>query len=234
MNPAENIDLQRYEIKFAVDKRDYQKAKHAILRHPLGFRVHHPDRWVNNVYFDTHNLQCFKENLAGISCRNKLRFRWYGNTIFPQVGNLELKVRRNQYGWKHTFKCHNANFPDDFAWSGFVDLLVGGMDEAAWLLLKQYPNPVIQNQYEREYFISMDGDIRATIDRHQKARPLLGRHHALVGNDEFRDIEMVIIEFKTSRLNYSNLSFALNHFPCRVSKNSKYVESILRSYSEIM
>ena len=72
---------ERHEVKFAA----YATAIRGMLRHwlhmhPAGFFSPYPERQVNNVYFDTWDYRAYAENLAGVSERSKVRYRWYGDS----------------------------------------------------------------------------------------------------------------------------------------------------------
>ena len=56
----------------------------------------HPDRYINNIYFDTVNLDNNWDNVAGNSKRMKIRVRWY-NDLFSNISNpiLEFKLKNN-------------------------------------------------------------------------------------------------------------------------------------------
>ena len=94
----------RYEIKYVAPVTRYHELAQWIRLHPAGFRTAYPPPWVNNVYFDTPDLFTFRENLLGSSSRSKLRLRWYGREPAPSQSNLEVKRRRNQLGWKLSYR----------------------------------------------------------------------------------------------------------------------------------
>ena len=73
----------RHEVKFAAYAIEYESLCHWLRMHPSGFVKSYPDRQVNNVYFDSWDYRAFAENLAGISQRSKVRYRWYGNDEGP-------------------------------------------------------------------------------------------------------------------------------------------------------
>ena len=74
-----------------------ERARDALIAelnlHPFGFRPLYPSRVVQSVYFDTHGGRAVAENIAGISDRHKLRFRWYGPDAKVVRGRLERKIR---------------------------------------------------------------------------------------------------------------------------------------------
>ena len=51
-----------------------------------------PDRKINSIYFDTHNLDYFIDGEEGTTPRIKVRYRWYDNVGFYN-GYVELKKK---------------------------------------------------------------------------------------------------------------------------------------------
>lgn len=64
----------RQEIKFVSYEVNYALVKHWVRMHSAGFTSPYPDRWVNNVYFDTYEGAAYSENLSGSSARTKIRY----------------------------------------------------------------------------------------------------------------------------------------------------------------
>jgi hypothetical protein len=62
------IDL-RQELKYFVSAKNYHSALHWILHSSSYFYKEHPDRQVNSIYFDSHDYDAYKDNLAGIATR---------------------------------------------------------------------------------------------------------------------------------------------------------------------
>ena len=94
----------RLEIKFASYDIHSDVILHWLRVHPACFITPYPSRLVNNVYFDTHDYAAFSENLLGSSSRTKVRYRWYGEEQGPAVGVLEIKFKRNYFGWKTRYR----------------------------------------------------------------------------------------------------------------------------------
>ncbi|MCB0625979.1 MAG: VTC domain-containing protein, partial [Saprospiraceae bacterium] len=69
--------------------------------HPASFRPLHPERQINNVYFDTCDLAAYQQNLMGVADRRKIRLRWYGEgATRMNAAQLEIKSRSNETGSK--------------------------------------------------------------------------------------------------------------------------------------
>jgi hypothetical protein len=218
----------RYEVKFVADATRYHELEQWILLNPAGFRTSYPPRQVNNVYFDTHDLHAYAENLSGVSARAKVRLRWYGETNRPESTTLEVKRRRNHLGWK----THYPGGPMDFSahrWSKLWRTLRRRLSPEGRLWLDSHPQPVLINYYHRQYFESPEGRLRATLDWRQtvldqrlEPRPNL-RHRANLP-------DTLVMEIKFHRADHALGSEVAQETPIRVSRNSKYmigVQSIL-------
>lgn len=221
-------DDARYEVKFVTDATRYHELERWILLNPAGFRVSYPARQVNNVYFDTGDLHAYAENLSGASSRSKIRLRWYGETDRPQSTTLEVKRRRNHLGWKLYFPGGALNFRAR-RWSELRRQLRRQLPHEGRIWLDTHPQPVLINQYHRQYFESPGGRLRATLDWRQtvldqrlKARPNLRLRANLP--------DTLVLELKFNRADHELGSAATQGTPIRVSRNSKYmigVQSIL-------
>ena len=93
----------RLEVKFVTGAHHLGTIVNWFQMHPACFREHFAARWVNNVYFDTFDYHAYRQNLLGGSSRQKIRYRWYGTNRLPSSGALEIKCKRNYFGWKLRF-----------------------------------------------------------------------------------------------------------------------------------
>lgn len=212
----------RMEIKFVGYGVNYDTVLHAIRMHPAGFVVPYPDRQVNNVYFDTFDYLAFAENLSGVSTRTKVRYRWYGQSPTPDSGALEVKCKRNYFGWKLRYKVHNLRYRSKASWNAIRRAMTQQLPPEAKHWLDFNPLPVLINRYTRNYFVSADGKMRATIDRHQEvwdqrfeSRPSFNHKGDLP--------DTLVVEFKFHRDLQKMASRLLQGFPLRVSRHSKYI-----------
>lgn len=211
----------RYEVKFVSREQSLQDVLSWIRLHPAAFTSRYPSRFVHNVYFDTHDHKAYCENLAGISARFKVRYRWYGSEKSPMAGTLEIKKRRNCYGWKVGFAVADAPYASNDTWAVIRDRIRCQIDAAGRAWLDANPMPALLNEYHRRYFVSADGTIRVTVDtglhawdQRFKPRP------NFTPNGVQRPV--VVVEFKFDRQYRDAASRALLGFPIRVSRNSKY------------
>ena len=228
MNSAELAtggDDLRYEVKFAAYSSELSRVQQWLKIRPEGFVTAYPTRKVNGVYFDTFDYRAYSENLAGVSRRTKVRLRWYGDTFSPEHVTLEVKQKRNKLGWKQRYRVSDGIFGDEKRWSHVVRELRQALPVEARHWVDQNPLPVILNRYDRDYFVSADGRIRATIDSNQHA---FDQRHALLPNTTRRTInqDLIVIEFKFSPEDYRLASALLANVPLRIGRHSKYMNSV--------
>lgn len=224
----------RYERKYRLEHMEFARIRQILHAHPMSFRTHHPDRYVNNIYLDTPLLEFYKDNLIGVGERLKYRVRWYGrpfeNCDSPQ---LEAKIKHTDLGEKEiipleSFSLNQAIHPATF----YTDVLRPSRPEAPFegtklthqeafqrIFAENHLQPTLFNSYLRSYLISYDGHFRLTIDREMQAAS------ALSGlKPPFRWFEdpAVVIEIKYEQEMHKDWDRVAQSLPFRLSKNSKY------------
>ncbi len=218
----------RFELKFACEASYLAQARSWLRLHPEGFREAYPPRWVHSLYLDTPNLNSFNANLEGVADREKLRLRWYGEGELESVATnpvLELKYKRNLLGGK---KQQRLDCVLDWK-RPYVDLLPQIKQQAAtewqqWLTAAS--QPVLLNRYRREYYVTVDGGIRATLDYAQSAYDQrLQLYPNLTRQLNLSDL--IVIELKTASEHSHRLQWASGRFPIPRSRNSKYVNGVM-------
>lgn len=222
----------RYERKYRIDELTLPEVLQIVRDHPMSFRRLHPDRQVNNVYFDTDELHFFQENLAGVGQRQKLRLRWYGDDhIHSKAPVLELKCKDNLLGEKFSV---NAT---DFAVADRSQLFQvknealaalwqqDGVQQVAPTLKALRLSPSLLNTYQRSYFASYNGKFRLTIDRaiHSYGFNARNEPNRLPVKDE-----AIVVEIKYESEHEAEFQHVGQRLPMRVGKNSKYVIGMLQ------
>jgi hypothetical protein len=216
----------RYEIKFACSAAHFHQARVWLRLHPEGFRVAYPPRHVNNIYLDTPHLDNLRANLMGVSRRQKLRLRWYGEaTALVSQPMIEQKHKSNLLGSKKR-EMLNCVLDLEQPWVKILDV-VRKVATPYWQpLLDMVNQPTILNRYRREYYITPDGALRATLDYAQAAyNQRLSRRPNRQAKLLLPDI--VVIELKASAEHERRLQMSAAHFPVPRSRNSKYVHSLM-------
>jgi len=212
----------RYEIKFVGYASLYHSLANWLDLHPAGFSVPFPDRQVNNVYFDTFDYDAYSENLFGASDRTKVRYRWYGPSLMPDSGALEVKRKRNFFGWKLHYDVPELRYAETDGWHEIRRAMAEQVSSEAKHWLDFNPQPVLINRYHRNYLISGDGRVRVTIDTRQEVWDQ--RFKAWPSFDRRANIaDTLVVEFKFGREDRSLASQLLQGIPLRVSRHSKYI-----------
>jgi hypothetical protein len=216
---------RRIEKKYIAREDALPHIMAWVSQHPARFREHHPTRWVNNLYFDSYEYTAYDHNLAGISRRAKMRFRWYGarTNLFP--GTLELKLKRNDFGWKEAARVESAAEASNLDFKNLIKVLRSSTPSRYRYWIDSFPCPVLANRYSRRYFISANENIRVTIDKDlmsadQRFNRRLTWHRTGITP------RLVILEVKVDRLARAEAAIAVGNVPIRGSRFSKYVNGI--------
>ena len=219
------VSEPRHEIKLVVAHGNPAQVQMWLRLHPANFSSTYPQRRVNNVYFDTADLTNVEANLAGISERRKLRLRWYDQTSEIVQGTWEIKSKQAGLSWKITQPIAHTISLSAMSWQEILVLLHTNNSSSIDIHLVHLPLPTLINHYERLYFASWDGSIRATVDYHQtfydqrlSARPNFTRPLPTPDN--------VILELKAPQACYDQLAGVVQQLPVRVARNSKYVNGM--------
>ena len=207
----------RYEIKYVVTPEQWFQISQLLTLHPAGFNVAFPDRNINNIYYDTPDFSTCRDNLAGISQRQKFRLRWYGNAEKIINPIFEIKIKNNALGRKELHKLK------DYTEISNINNWIN--DE-----LSENPGikPVLQNQYLRSYYINSEGNFRLTVDRNIRYQKANDRNMANLSY-AFED-DRIIIELKFKAKDFDKQKEITKFIPFRNSKHSKYVTGIFYCY----
>jgi SPX domain protein involved in polyphosphate accumulation len=187
--------------------------------------VPYGDRWVNNIYFDTLNNAAYEQNLSGASARVKLRYRWYGQKKLPSPGVMEVKCKRNFYGWKLRFDHPSLAVEERDDWRKITQKLSNEMPLQGKVWMETYPAPMIINRYYRRYFLSADGNIRVTVDTHQSVCDQ--RYKSIPNYDQGANLpDSLVVEVKFAREHRELAYDAVQTMPIRVSRHSKFMNGV--------
>jgi SPX domain protein involved in polyphosphate accumulation len=212
----------RYEIKFVAHELEYQRLLLWVRQHPSCFFNEYPDRQVNNVYFDSHNYRSYDDNISGSSSRIKVRYRWYGSSIQPAKGRLEIKCKRNQFSWKIVYNVNESFAGPEKNWREMQSHLIEQLPVAARQWLTANPVPVLINRYQRKYFRTRNDDVRVTLDSDlrifdQTRNPY--PNYSIKANTP----RTFVLEVKFPRDLRNKASQIIKNIPIRVSRHSKYI-----------
>ncbi|MBS3144218.1 VTC domain-containing protein [Candidatus Woesearchaeota archaeon] len=217
---------KRYELKFLLQYITYEEVCSIIRENPALFSEIYQARQVNNIYLDSPSLKNYEDNLIGYSQRLKVRIRWYGSffgTIHKPV--LELKIRTGQQMTKISYPLKPFQITPEFSFALLKKEVFPHSKLPAFIIeLLHSLVPVLFNSYRRRYFLSADKHYRLTLDTdlsYSKAKKH-GSHFLTF----IKDPDSLVLELKYAPEYHAFADLITQHFPFRLTKNSKYVSGV--------
>ena len=210
----------RLEKKWKLDKKYLYNLINILKFSKFKFINQHDPRWINSIYFDDFHNNSIKQNLDGNLLKEKYRFRWYGEEKCKKNIFLEIK-KKNGYTTNKLKKkiLIQFNKVDETT----LNLLKKKMEEYMPSKINLIPSAI--TRYYRQYFISSDKKIRATIDSNISYRNI-GFGNLL--NNKILDNDLVL-ELKYNSFNDTYVRNNLKNISLRLSKNSKFVNSFFQN-----
>jgi hypothetical protein len=213
----------RNEKKFVMNFD--HSTEFTILTHPLMFREIYAERKINNIYFDTSNFEKYFASINGLNERDKIRFRWYGDTYENiNEANLEYKIKKGELGCKKQYRLNSVPHLklDDIERhvEQFLNCELPGTVHTDMKLLQ----PSLMNSYQRKYYLSICDQFRITLDFNIRSIPL-----RFVNNFPFENIfeqDVSVLEIKYGDVQKTDSRIAINSLPYNQSRNSKYVNGL--------
>jgi hypothetical protein len=215
----------RQEIKFVCYLHDLDKISTWLKSLEITTRKSYSDRYVNNIYLDTYDYSAYASNLSGESRRIKVRYRWYGQDNLIDKGRLEVKTKRNYYGWKYGYDVDSNPYVSGLTLKKFLNNIRDSIDLNGRQWIDDNPLPVILNRYKRSYYETSDEKIRITIDRSQQ---VFDQRFLIYPNFTKKALlpDTVVIEVKFDRKDRALASRIVRGIPVRVSRHSKYMNAV--------
>jgi len=220
----------RYERKFLVEEMLPVQVEAVIKSHPFMFYRVYPPRYVNNLYFDTPDMENYNDNINGASRRRKVRVRWYG-AAFGEVSQpvLEIKVKDGLVGTKHSYPLAPFSLDIFFCRDYFGSIArISGLPQNVYRDLCDL-EVVLFNRYYRRYYATRDGHFRATLDSDMVFFKANGIFRNTFIHHQTNDRELVV-ELKYEVDQESRANRVASFFPFRSIRNSKYVQGIERVF----
>ena len=212
----------RCELKGVVKETYYSNLLLWLRAHSEGFSIAYPRRIINSVYFDTYDFNAYEENLLGASSRVKVRYRWYGDSRIPDTGKLEIKYKKNSFGWKRNYVIPSAPYHPGGTWHNIISMLQQQLPFEGKKWLYDFPWPVLIIRYHRDYFVSKDQQIRVTIDSHQ--RVFDQRYKPTPNIDRPSNYpKTIVMEIKCGKDHKKTISQMMDDSPVRLTRHSKYM-----------
>lgn len=228
--PADKPGNQRYERKFVVSELMPHEIEALVRLHPAMFFEAYPQRFVNNLYFDSHDLKSYFDNVDGLKDRMKVRVRWYGSLFgFIEKPVLELKTKNDLLGEKAAFPLVPFSMDERFQLDTIHEVLRN--DEIPEIMKMQLLSlePVLLNRYSRKYFRSVNHDYRITIDSEMEFYAINAQNNTF--SQKHIDTVNTVVELKYDCGKNREAPAITSYFPFRLSKNSKYANGIERLYA---
>ena len=135
----------RKEIKYKLTLSDQKILKKELII--KGMKLLFAKRKINSLYFDTDNLDFYKNSEEGVLPRKKIRIRWYGDNLKSLSKETKISSIEGRFKLSEVYKNNQ------FLSKNNINLLDG-----TYGLLK----PKILISYIREYYEL--NNIRLTFD----------------------------------------------------------------------
>ncbi len=227
-----SLEGWRFEVKMVCEERAQAQVIADLKAQPAGLRVLYPERWVQSIYFDTHEGAALQENLAGTSQREKLRLRWYGEDQSEVRGRLERKLRRNQLGRKEVLPLQDPFQVGGLDRLRFMRRLMAAIPPSGRVHLAPGLEPVQWIRYRRQYFGSFDGRLRVTVDRDLAACDLRDRWRVSWSRPSALP-RLLIIECKAASQHEVEVRELLRGLRLQVGRCSKFVLATAASHGPL-
>lgn len=214
----------RYERKFVSDL-GIKETERILKLNPGMFRTLYPQRRINNIYFDTHDLHHYVSSVEGERERMKVRIRWYGK-LFGLINApvLEIKLKRGEVGKKLSYPLKAFTFDKKTSRESLMKILKeSDLPLSIISELKQHI-PILVNSYTRKYFISANKAFRVTLDCDLMFIHMKPSHNTY--SQKVVNRRQVILEVKYGDANSRTAHHLFNHLPLRLRRNSKYSQGI--------
>jgi len=214
-------DIFRYERKFILTNQTVPEVENLLQNSQFNFKKNYPSRKVNSIYFDDSDTSSILENIDGHNFKNKIRLRWYGKKHLINSPILELKKKNGYVNYKKIYIIKNF-IPTIFTKKN-VSLIMKKLCDKYNFLNKKIA--ISSTHYDRLYFISSRNNIRATIDFNINYINI--QNHSNYNLNKYS--KSIIIEIKYPNEKDEYVRAKLENITLRVSKNSKYINSLIES-----
>lgn len=180
----------------------------------IGFKKVYGSRKVNSIYFDDIDMNSLRDNIDGNRNRNKIRIRYYGDSL--SRCNIEIKQKRGLLGYKTKIHLEGT-------FKNISNLIFKAQRKITLLTDKKFL-PVSHINYQREYL--KNENFRATVDTHVCSNRISSSGVKLYSSKG----EYEVIEFKYLPIydeKFRQIFNFLSPFYVRATKSSKYSNSMM-------
>ncbi|MFK7782417.1 VTC domain-containing protein [Psychroserpens sp.] len=165
---AKKVDNKawRFERKYQLSLEEYLQFEKLMMLSDM--QTLHPDRQINNCYFDNVTNNAYTESVEGYSEKMKVRIRWYGDLFHTVTPKLEFKLKQNHSNKKETFKLFKTTITKTFDWENYIKEVQKYIFDTFNITILNRLEPVLINTYRRSYYSNFEKTFRLTIDRDLK------------------------------------------------------------------
>ena len=213
------MEEYRYEIKFILDTEQSSEF-HFLLSSLTSMSKAFPDRLVNSIYYDDSSFSSIQDNLMGISHRQKMRLRWYGDNVLDKRAIFEIKKRNGRLGCKDSVEIEPLDgavmkLPlHEISKIMFENLASKGK------IFYQQLYPALQVSYKKEDFSSVEG-IMITLDKNISfSNPHLYKN---ISTNSQINYPLSILEIKFSPQHKPQAHSIIKSFDLTPKRHSKYI-----------
>jgi len=208
------MNQSRIEKKFIFPNQASDLVKKILLGN--NFKKLYSDRYITSIYIDNLNFDSAKDNINGVNERKKFRVRWYDDDLNKIY--FEQKNKNNFFVWK-SIKELNLDIDKKNLLNKIYELL---SVNNKYIDTNYNYKMVLKINYKRSYFISDQGEFRATIDTEINTSPVLDFNKMI-------ELPETILEFKFSKNSEICFRdfFSLRGLNIRSKKYSKYIQSFI-------
>ena len=223
--PPSAPDAERYEIKLPVHEAFLHEVRAWLLLQPGGLREAYPPRPVNSVYLDTPELETYRDTKDGLVDRAKVRLRWYGPLESMDAPTFEVKRKDDRLGWKLTQRLAFSFDLRRALWRDVVEAARRTLRPDLRLWLDECDRPVAIMRYRREYYATLDGAARVTLDYDQQS---YAQEFEAAPNVRYPSpsVGWMVVEVKADAAQRDLAQALVGACPFRVWRNSKYVQAV--------
>ena len=116
------MDQYRSEIKFICYQHNYYLIKNWIRLHAYNFFKEYEDRYINNIYFDSHDYKAFNDKIP--------IHVWVDETRPRNQGSFLTSWELGEHGVSHTVIADNTG--GHLMQNGQVDIVIVGSDRTTF------------------------------------------------------------------------------------------------------
>ncbi len=226
---ADQVTFHRAERKYQIEGGDLAYIRRVLRNNCIS--IEHEGRVSTNhtLYFEDAGLSSYHENKGGISKRWKSRVRWY-NSGEKNV-HFEFKERASIYSSKDRVKLDLPVPITQIKFSELKKIFRSQFSSEQYERFLYRSEPVLLNEYKREYFADPHSGIRLTLDYDIKCYDQTGRNMpAMKFAHHFP--HLIILECKVGVRSTEVIERLLSPLRLRLSQSSKFVMCLeaLNSY----